>query len=78
MCLQTMQKEAQANVDKLFTRLESGEESETPGLLEQWLKEGKMTEQEALNEAVGTFVVGIDTVLIVMAIVSAYTKFHFL
>ena len=63
MCLQTMQKEAQANTDKLLARLESGEESKTPGLLEQWLKEGKMTEEEAMTESVGIFVAGIDTVL---------------
>ena len=46
----------------LYSRLEAGEESEAPGLLEQWLREGKLSEDEALNEAVSTFTVGVDTV----------------
>ena len=46
----------------LYSRLEAGEESEAPGLLEQWLREGKLSEDEALNEAVSAFTAGVDTV----------------
>ena len=43
-------------------RLEAEGESETPGLLEQWLREGKISEEQAIREAIATFVAGVDTV----------------
>ena len=48
--------------EKLYTRLEKGEESETPGLFEQWLREGKLTEEEAFVEASTVFGAAVDTV----------------
>ena len=39
-----------------------GEESEVPGLLEQWLREGKLSEEEAITESIGSFMAGVDTV----------------
>ena len=53
---------AKKEADKVFSRLQSGEESETPGLLEQWLREGKLSEQEAIAESVSMFAAGVDTV----------------
>ena len=55
----------------LYSRLEAGEESEAPGLLEQWLREGKLSEDEALNEAVSTFIVGVDTVSSVLDLLAS-------
>ena len=49
-------------VTKLKKRLESGQESQTPGFLEQWLKEGKITEEQAITEAGNMFLAGVDTV----------------
>ena len=49
-------------MEKLCARLEKGEENETPGLLEQWLREGKMTEEEAFMEASYIFAAAVDTV----------------
>ena len=49
-------------MEKLYSRLERGEESEAPGLMEQWLREKKLTEEEIVNEAAGTFGAGVDTV----------------
>ena len=49
-------------MERLRARLEAGEESETPGLLEQWLKEGKISEEQALSEAITVFGAGVDTV----------------
>ena len=44
-------------------KIESGEEGEeVQGLLEQWLREGKMTEEEALMNAADLFFAGVDTV----------------
>ena len=58
------QRVARKEADRLYSRLNAGEESKVPGLLEQWLREGKMSEEEALNESVGMFLVGVDTVII--------------
>ncbi len=49
-------------IKRLYARLEAGEESETPGLLEQWLREGKISEEQAISEAISTFGAGVDTV----------------
>ena len=38
------------------------EGSEVQGLLEQWLREGKMTEEEALMLSADMFFAGVDTV----------------
>ena len=49
-------------MDKLYSTLESGEEKEVPCILEQWLKEGKLTEEEAITEAVSIFSASVHTV----------------
>lgn len=47
---------------KLMTRLENGQVSDAPCLLEQWLREGKLTEDEAIIEANTSFGAGVDSV----------------
>ena len=47
---------------KLLSRLEKGEESEAPGLMEQWLREKKLSEEEIAIESAGSFGAGVDTV----------------
>jgi hypothetical protein len=49
-------------LDKLYSKLKAGEESECPGLMEQWLKEGKISEEEAMTTAADMFIAGVDTV----------------
>lgn len=41
---------------------DTGKEGENPGLLEQWLREGNMSEEEATSEAASMFMAGMDTV----------------
>ena len=55
---------AREETEKLYARLEKGVESEAPGLLELWLREGKMTEEEAITEASAIFGAAVDTVWI--------------
>lgn len=43
-------------------RIEAGEESKVQGLLEQWLREGKLTQAEALLTASDMLGAGVDTV----------------
>ena len=51
------------HAEKVHRKIESGEEGgEVQGLLEQWLREGKMTEEEALMNAADMFSAGVDTV----------------
>ncbi len=57
-----MQNVSRKELEKLKKRSEKGQESETPGLLEQWLKEGKISEEEAIAEAINSFAAGVDTV----------------
>ena len=55
-------KVARKELRKVYQRLEKGEVAEVPGLLEQFLLEGKMSEEVACNECVGLFGAGVDTV----------------
>ncbi len=48
----------------MYSRLEAGIESKTPGMLEQWLREEKLTEEEAILEAGGIFGAGVDSVIV--------------
>ena len=43
-------------------KIQSGEESEVQGLLEQWLRDGRLTEMEALLSATDMFTAGVDSV----------------
>ena len=42
--------------------VKAGEESPVQGLLEQWLREGKMDEHEAVMTSTSMFIAGVDTV----------------
>ena len=44
-------------------RIEAGEESEVQGLLEQWLRAGRMSQAEALMTSTDMFGAGVDTVI---------------
>ena len=49
---------------RVHQKIKSGEESEVQGLLEQWLRDGKLTEMEALLSATDMFTAGVDSVRI--------------
>ena len=61
-----MNKYIKKEAEKVYSQIESGKESEMQGLLEQWLREGKMTEEEAICESMSMFTAGVDTVNIIM------------
>ena len=42
--------------------IESGEEKPVQSLLEQWLREGKMSDKEAMMSSTSMFAAGVDTV----------------
>ena len=42
--------------------MEAGEENEIQGLLEQWLRAGKLSQAEALMTSIDMFFAGVDTV----------------
>jgi hypothetical protein len=44
------------------TMIKAGEESPIQGLLEQWLREGKMDEHEAVMTSTSMFTAGVDSV----------------
>ena len=44
--------------------IESGEDRPVQGLLEQWLRGGKMTDKEAVMTSVDMFTAGVDLVII--------------
>ena len=50
------------HAERVWEKIKAGEESEVQGLLEQWLREGKMTETEALLSATDMFTAGVDSV----------------
>ena len=51
-------------------RIASGADgSETVGMLEEWLRDGVLTEEEAIFQAVSMFVAGVDTVSITYIII---------
>lgn len=47
---------------RVHQKIQSGEESGVQGLLEQWLRDGKLTEMEALLSATDMFTAGVDSV----------------
>lgn len=47
---------------RVHEKIQSGEESEVQGLLEQWLRDGRLTEMEALLSATDMFTAGVDSV----------------
>ena len=57
-------------------RIASGADgSETVGMLEEWLRDGVLTEEEAILQAVGMFAAGVDTVSIYVYY-NNYTRKH--
>ena len=48
--------------EEVQRRIKAGEESKVQGLLEQWLREGKLTQAEALMTSSNMFGAGVDTV----------------
>lgn len=50
------------HAENAWKKIKSGEESKVQGLLEQWLREGKMTESEALTTSGDMFGAALDTV----------------
>ena len=64
------------HAEKVRRKIESGEEGEeVQGLLEQWLREGKMTEEEALMNAADMFFAGVDTVRIHVVVLLTVTNY---
>ena len=49
-------------VDRITALVKAGKESSTPGLLEQWLREGKLSEEVAVYEALQLFPAGVNSV----------------
>ena len=45
-----------------IAKLETGDADRTPGLLEQWLEEGKLSREQAIIEAANMFWAGVDSV----------------
>lgn len=63
MILQHTKEYGLKHAEKVRQRIENKEEgSEVQGLLEQWLREGKMTEEQALMLSADMFFAGVDTV----------------
>lgn len=47
---------------EVVKRVEAGEESEVQGLLEHWLRDGKLTKEEYILQSGDMFAAGVDTV----------------
>ena len=61
--------------NEVVKMIEAGEERPVQGLLEQWLKQGKMTEREAIMSSTSMFSAGVDSVSVIWCqiIISYYT-----
>ena len=66
------------HAEAVWEKIKAGEESEVQGLLEQWLRDGKMTETEALLSATDMFTAGVDSVRIQLYILLFFQHLHFL
>ena len=60
--LQTLREFGLIHAKEAARRIEAGEENEVQGLLEQWLRAGKMSQAEALMTSADMFGAGVDTV----------------
>ena len=69
ICSQHMYRRSEAEVDRICELVDSGRESDTPGMLEQWLREGKLNKETAINEAQSLFPAGVDTVSSVIILI---------
>ena len=50
------------HADEVLKIIKAGEERPVQGLLEQWLREGKMDETEAVMASTSMFAAGVDSV----------------
>ena len=57
-----MQKRSIEEAERIYDLVTAGTIQEVPGLLEQWLTEGKIDEKEAIYEAAGLFSTAVDSV----------------
>ena len=57
-----MENRSKGEVDRICALISAGKESSNPGLLEQWLTEGKLSKEDAIHEASFLFPAGVDTV----------------
>ena len=57
---------------KVYQRLERGEMAEVPGIMEQFLLEGKMSEEVISRESISLFTSGVDTVSQIINIVCSF------
>ena len=48
--------------NEVVKMIETGEERPVQGLLEQWLRQGKMTKREAIMSSTSMFSAGVDLV----------------
>ena len=60
--LQVILGASQREMERVHGRLKAGKFSSTPGLLEQWLKEERISREQAVIEAANMFGAGIDSV----------------
>ena len=58
------------HANEALQRIEAGKENEVQGLLEQWLRAGKISQAEALMTSVDMFFAGVDTVSHIMSYTS--------
>ena len=61
------------HAERVRQKIKYGDESEVQGLLEQWLREGKVDETEALLSATDMFTAGVDSVCEIIQYYYTYT-----
>ena len=59
------------NAEEMMKAIRAGKETPDQGLLEQWLREGKMTEAEAIMASGDMFAAGVDSVSCIYIAVTA-------
>jgi len=57
-----MLKRSMGEAERIYDLVTAGTVREVPGLLEQWLTEGKINDKEAIYEAAGLFSTAVDSV----------------
>ncbi len=70
-----MNKRGMSEALRIFDLVAAGKTTESPGLLEQWLREGKMSEKDAINEAVGLFGAAVDSVRYGLGVKSRHLEY---
>lgn len=62
LALQTTTNYGMKYAREVWKMVEAGEEKPIQGLLEQWLREGRMSETEAVMSSTSMFAAGVDSV----------------